>query len=263
VLRDYLVGHINYRIENKKTKYLTDDVGKSLLKMSAYADVDMSTQVLVDIINESNVNKKHIRVTELNFDILKKMMHWQLIFYKLGGGNDKEVEHKYLLLYGEHVELYNDFVSGMGKMEGAEEEITYKINYSLPLAENLRLLDKFVDATKMSLSIMYKAMEGVLSGCGEIGLMPFLIFQKDVIGNESKWYKTFEEWAICYCLYKMYCLVGKNKSDLIRFIIKEELFLNLNFTEDDMSNSIHKLDNNYLNEACRLVASAQKGTFPI
>lgn len=262
MLRDYLVSHINDRIESNKTKSLTDDIGKDIIELCNNEDTEVSTQLLNEIINASNVKKRYTARTQIDFNILKKMMYWQYRYYQLGRGDDKVLLDTYALLWDEHIELYNAFTEGIGEVNISEEEFTFKIDYSMSLSENLIALDKFADATRITLNIIYKALEGVISGTGEVGIMPFWLFHKDVIGNEPEWYKTINYWLKYYYAYIIYDAVGRSKSELVRKLIKIKAFDNLSLTENDMSNSIHKVDK-YINEADRLIASAKRGTFPI
>ena len=89
------------------------------------------------------------------------------------------------------------------------------------------------------------------------GIIPFIVFQHEVIGNEAKWNDEINSWVLCHHMYKEHYVNGVTKTAIVNSWDKS----NINLVKRDMPNSISRL-NKMLAKAKRLIVSCEIGTFP-
>lgn len=242
---------------NNRNKNIIADITNIVSKVSREYRVEIPPELLNNILTKSDIKDKYKGLPSVNTDLLKKILLFQLLFYNLGSENDNNTEDYYSMLSFDHIKYYTKLLV---TPEHISEliELPLFLNTSLPLAENMRALNRFCEATKITMELIYKNVQESISDSGVKGFMPFWIFHKDVIGNELEWIKTIERWEVCYIVYKWHKKEGIKKSDICRKKSLNHLFTNI----DDGPNSTHRLDR-FLVEAEQLILSAEAGTFPI
>jgi hypothetical protein len=259
---EQLVNQINTIFKNNvKSKALIGEISNVLVSLCKNDNVDTTVSYINDILTQSIAKKKYQKTSDNDYGKLKAILFLQSVFYDLVGEVDEKVKNIYLDMFGDPVGYYDAFISGISE-QSYEEEIAFAIDMSRPVTENVRNLEKFADAAKITINAMYKVIERLLYEKGEFGLMPLFIFHKDVIGNDAEWEETIHRWGLCYYVYNLHHIEKVSKSDLVRRLKENKLFSFLNLTEKDMPNSIHRLGK-LLDEAEQLVASAKRGTFPV
>jgi hypothetical protein len=135
-------------------------------------------------------------------------------------------------------------------------ELPFHISMNLPKNVNLDLLQRFCDAGKLALDILYEQVTRLTIESGGKGMLPFLVFHKDVIGAEAEWENKIDKWGASYLVYVKHHKEGARKADIVRDCGK--LFTN----SKDLPNSTHKLDG-IIGLADQLKLSAKNGTFPL
>jgi hypothetical protein len=258
-ISDELEGKINNIIINSaKPKSLIDDISAVLVKLDNEHNREINPQQLNVLLATSTIKKKYKDTLATNYDLLKQLLLWQSGFYDLSDDIDVGIKNRYLYLWDSPYEIYKLLLESASDLSDSIE-ISFRVWLNLPLAWNVVELDKFYNATKTTINVLFKNIEGSIRESGEKGIMPFWVFHKDVIGNEHAWEETIHRWQICYYVYEKFNKEKMKKTEIVKYMQKDKsLFPNV----DDMPNSIHKLDK-LLIEAEQLIESAERGTFPV
>ena len=246
---------INHIIDNLKQSVKANKNKVEEIRNKINAEGALSDSTLIELPTEDLVELLQLMLTEIipksRMDIelayLDALLALQLAFYTLSDNANDNIVEGYRFNFSNCRELYDGMFDGNRN----EVELTFKFDSSKPIVELLNELDRFNRIAKLLIQSSVKNYTEYLSEESK-GLMPFFVFHKEVIGCEDKWRNDLIYYANCYAAYKGHFKDGVSRRKLIKI---------LNLNEKDEPNSLKKV-NIMLAEAKRLIASAEKGTFP-
>lgn len=251
-----LHGKIEEIIKNGlKPKMIVENIKAHLLNLEKSRDLTLSPVELHKAISTAIWKGKEAKYSvDPDLTLLEDILLWQSAYYDLNDGIDLEVQRKLMFAWANAVPMYIDVVKDIDTSNIIE--LFYVAGLNLPLNVNIQQLNRFYDATKLAIEVVYSQMIDLVKESGGIGIMPFVIYHKDVVGDEAAWVKKISRWQRCYYFYVEHYHKKISKTEIVR---------NINspfFNSDDLPNSIHKL-NSLLKEAEQLKVSAKNGTFPL
>ncbi|HJV66819.1 MAG TPA: hypothetical protein VJ550_13875, partial [Geomonas sp.] len=230
-----LTGKVNAIINSgAKSKSVVNQISHVMEQLESTYNCEIDYEKLNFAIAESTQKKKYNKAFGSGVDILEKLLVFQRMFYELGGEVDPNVVQRYSLLLCERGSIHKTLLEGLGDISDSIE-FPFRMWLNLPLAVNVMQLEKFREATEKTMRVICKNLEKEIVEGGEKGLMPFWVFNTDVIGNEDKWREIIREWEISYLVYKSHHVDGLSKTDIVENMKHiKGLFTN----PDDKSNSI-------------------------
>lgn len=190
-------------------------------------------------------------------DLLKKMLLWQYGFYELSKQPDMLLGNLYLGLYKRSNKMNKLIADGLSDLS-EDLHIPYRLNMSVPLTEAVERANALTNSLRITVKSVYRIVKNnFMLNDKTKGIMPFIVFQHEVIGNEAKWNDEIDSWALCHHMYKEHYVNGLTKTEIVERWDKS----NVNLVNRDKPNSISRL-NKMLAKAERLIVSCENGTFP-
>lgn len=245
-----VLGEIEKSFRNKKSTNLFDAT-REFVENKPELLVDLenaSINTYMSVLSNFNALIRPINQHNPNIDILQHLLLLQVMFYKLSENRQDETLYKYEYITVNCQEIYKELYGAID--EEGSIELTFKFNANETKVKNLDDLKSFCDCAKMLINFIAKGC-ALSSDNNPYGHLPFILFQREIVGNEEKWSQKIKEYLQCYeayCHYQEY----KKKTPLIKL---------LQLNEDDEPNSLKKI-NKILARAESLKLSAEKGYFP-
>jgi hypothetical protein len=222
-------------------------------------EIDLPGDQLIDMISMIRSGVKPPKVIEGNYQILKEMLKYQKRFYIQSNDFNVDVLRTYSKYIKNCEEMYNCIRDELSKLD--KLEFKYKVDLALPLAVSVKNIEEYCDSLKIAVKSLYKIV--IAEGAKDcIGLGPFLVFHEELYGDEKLGNETLTYWFACYEAYVRYHVKGEKKVDIVKALDESPLASLYSFNlKGDVSNASAKLTA-YIDEAERLIASAERGAFP-
>lgn len=185
---------------------------------------------------------------EPDINILLFLLYLQNAFYLVSEDIDYDKQLMYGILIDNHLELYNS-ICDAGNCKYVAK-FTYEIDQANPMVKTLKELDSFYNAMKLIIKSIYN-LRVYDSVDVPIGIMPFIVFYREIVGNEDKWLNRMLYMYHCY-----QALSHKKEGMSNRQLIKV-----LGYNVHDQPNSLKKVKK-VLADAEGFMKSVLQGTFP-
>ncbi len=224
-----------------------------------YDEIDIPEDELINAIIVVRRAAKKSKAIDVNYQILKEMLLWQKRFYMQSDSFNVDKLLDYSRYIKNHEIVYQTICEELSKSD--KFEFKHSIDLAKPLSVNIRNVEEYCDSLKIAVKALYKMVVTELAKDCK-GLGPFFLFHAEIFGDDELGSKTLTHWFACHEAYIRHHVKGEKKTDIIRDLDASPLKPLYGFNlGGDMSNASAKLTT-YIDEAKRLIASAEHGTFP-
>lgn len=259
---DYVFDQIRKDSHAKKIAETVSDRVKHILAKAMpedYDEIDIPVDELINVVTMVRSSAKKSKDINGNYQILKEMLTWQKRFYMQSDSIDVDQLLNFSRYIKDHYVLYKAICDALSKQD--KFEFKHNIDLARPLSVSIKSIDEYCDSLKIAVKALYKmVVTEFAKDCKGFG--PFFLFHAEMFGDDELGNKTLTHWFACYEVYTRCHVKKEKKADIIRDLDASPLKSLYDFNlKGDMSNASAKLTT-YIDEAERLIASAERGTFP-